>query len=158
MPAGSEATGGAGPDPADLPALPRTYRPLGPRVAGVVAMLALLAAGAGAWFTFDDATRASFTPFQRGTVVALTLLALATINALVRSRVRADESGLTVVNGYRRHRFAWEQVVGVHLAPGAPWVTLDLSDGRTVAAMGIQGSDGARSRRAVRELRALSER
>ena len=37
------------------------------------------------------------------------------------------------------------------LPPGAPWATLDLSDGTTVSAMGIQGSDGARARRAVRD-------
>ncbi len=157
MPAGSDAGGApAGPPPA--PALPRTYRPLGPRIAGLVAMVALLAVGAGAWFSFDDPTRASFTPFQRGTVVALTLLAMATIYSLVRSRVRADDDGLTVVNGYRRHRLAWEQVVGIHLAPGSPWAVLDLSDGETVSVLAIQGSDGARSRRAVRELRAVINR
>ena len=32
---------------------------------------------------------------------------------------------------------------------------LDLSDGTTLSMIGIQGSDGARARRAVRELRAL---
>ena len=141
-----------------IPTLPRTYRPLGPRIAGLVAMAALLAIGAGAWFTFDDATRASFTLFQRGTVIALTLLALATIFSLTRSQVRADQEGLTVVNGYRRHRLVWEQVVGIHLAPGAPWAVLDLSDGGTVSLLAIQGSDGARSRRAVRELRAVIDR
>ena len=45
----------------------------------------------------------------------------------------------------------------MHLPPGAPWVTLDLADGTTVAAMGIQGSDGDRAKRAVRELRAIAE-
>jgi hypothetical protein len=62
-----------------------------------------------------------------------------------------------VVNGYRRHELAWPQVVGVHLPPGAPWVTLDIADGTTVSAMGIQGSDGDRARRAVRDLRRLVE-
>ena len=42
-----------------------------------------------------------------------------------------------------------------HLPPGAPWVTLDLDDGTTVSAMGIQGSDGARAQTALRELRAV---
>jgi hypothetical protein len=62
-----------------------------------------------------------------------------------------------VVNGYRRREFAYAEVVGVHLPPGAPWVTLDLSDGSTVSAMGIQGSDGDRARKAARELRAVVE-
>jgi hypothetical protein len=35
---------------------------------------------------------------------------------------------------------------------------LDLSDGTTVAAMGIQGSDGPRAARQVREVRTLVER
>ena len=71
-------------------------------------------------------------------------------------RERAEQ-GLTVVNGYRTHQFAWGQVVSVTLRPGNPWAVLDLSDGTTRAAMGIQGSDGARARRQTRELRALIE-
>ena len=67
----------------------------------------------------------------------------------------AEEDRLVVVNGYRRRDFAWPQVIAVRLPPGAPWVTLDLADGTTVPAMGIQGSDGARARSAVRELRSV---
>jgi hypothetical protein len=43
----------------------------------------------------------------------------------------------------------------VHLPPGAPWVVLDLADGTSVSALGIQASDGARAHQAVRQLRAL---
>jgi hypothetical protein len=35
---------------------------------------------------------------------------------------------------------------------------LDLADGTTASAMGIQGSDGDRARLAVRQLRALIDR
>jgi hypothetical protein len=80
---------------------------------------------------------------------------LGALFALVRSRVVAQADRLTVVNGYRRRDFEWAEVIAVRLPPGAPWVTLDLADGNTVAAMGIQGSDGARAKVAVRELRAL---
>jgi hypothetical protein len=72
--------------------------------------------------------------------------------------VVARESGLTVVNGFRTRRFAWNQVLAVTLRDGSPWAMLDLSDGTTVPAMGIQGSDGGRARRQVRQLRALVER
>jgi hypothetical protein len=37
-------------------------------------------------------------------------------------------------------------------------VTLDLADGTTVPAMGIQASDGGRARAALRDLRALIDR
>ena len=63
-----------------------------------------------------------------------------------------------MVNGYRRHTFTWPEVVTVTPPGRRPWATLDLNDGTTVSAMGIQGSDGARARRAVRELRALLTR
>jgi hypothetical protein len=145
MPAGSEA-----PVP-----LPHTWRPLGPRIAGAVAGCALLVVTAFLWFGFDDETRDSVTPFQRGTVVFLGLIGFAALYALIRSRVDAEMDRLIVVNGYRRHEFEWAEIVGVHLPPGAPWVTLDLADGNTASAMGIQGSDGARAKQAVRQLRAL---
>ena len=107
------------------------------------------------WFGFDEETRDAITPFQRGTVIALGLLGLSCLYALIRSRVVADTDRLTVVNGYRRHDFEWAEVIAVRLPPGAPWVTLDLADGTTCSAMGIQGSDGPRAKTAVRELRAL---
>ena len=64
---------------------------------------------------------------------------------------------LVVMNGYVRHEFEWPQIVAARLPPGAPWVTLDLADGETASVMGIQGSDGARARAALRELKALVE-
>ena len=150
MPAGSE--------PAATVALPHTWRPLGVRLAGAVLGGGLLLVCALAWIGFDDETQAKFTTFQRLTVLFVGLLAFLAWFALVRSRVVGEEKRLVVVNGYRRREFAWPQVVAVHLPPGAPWVTLDLADGTTVSAMGIQGSDGDRDRRAVRELRAVVER
>ena len=142
----------------DAPELPHTWRPFGVRMAGTVLGLGLLVVCALTWIGFDEETRARFTLFQRGTLVAVGLLGFLVWFALVRSRVVAEAERLVVVNGYRRHEFAWPQVVSVNLPPGAPWVTLDLTDGTTVAAMGIQGSDGARAKRAVRELRVLVAR
>ena len=150
MPAGSE--------PAPPVALPHTWRPLGVRVAGTVLGVGLLLVCALAWIGFDDETRARFTGFQRGTVVFFGLLGFTLWFALVRSRVVAEAGRLVVVNGYRRHEYEWAQVVAVRLPPGAPWVTLDLADGTTAAAMGIQGSDGARAKQAARELRRLVDR
>jgi hypothetical protein len=76
-------------------------------------------------------------------------------HALARCRVDADDEGLTVVNGYRTHRLAWQQVISVTLRPGSPWAVLDLSDGTTRSAMGIQGSDGRLAVLQTRQLKAL---
>jgi hypothetical protein len=146
MPAGSEVS------------LPHTWRPLGVRVAGAVLGGGLLLVCALAWVGFDAETRAKFTTFQRGTLVFFGLLAFSAWFALVRSRVVAEAQRLVVVNGYKRREFEYAEVIGVHLPPGAPWVTLDLADGSTASAMGIQGSDGGRAKQAVRELRAVIER
>jgi hypothetical protein len=147
MPAASDPTGQL--------TLPHTWRPLGPRIAGAVAGGSLFVITVLLWIGFDDETRASVTPFQRGTVFAMFLLGFLCLHALIRSRVQAQPDRLVVVNGYRRHEYDWAEIVAVRLNPGAPWVSLDLADGSSAAAMGIQGSDGARAKVAVRELRLL---
>jgi hypothetical protein len=147
MPAGSE--------PAPSPQLPRTWRPLGPRVVGIAITLVLVAMCVFTWLTFDDETREKFTAFQRGTLVFFGLLFCVLMYALIRSRAVAHPDRLVVVNGYRRHEYEWPQIVAARLPPGAPWVTLDLADGETAAVMGIQASDGERARAALRELKAL---
>lgn len=144
-------------DPAAV-ALPRTWRPLGPRVAAAVSVGVLLLIMVFLWLGFDAETRASVTTFQRGTVIALMLLGFATLYALIRSRVDAEMDKLIVVNGYRRHEYSWAEIVAVRMPPGAPWATLDLADGTTVSALAIQSSDGARARRAVRQLKWLVDR
>jgi hypothetical protein len=145
----------AGSDPTRPVSLPHTWRPLGVRIAavGLFGMLGLVVAFA--WASFDAETRAAFTAFQMGTLIALGLLALSLGYALARSRVVAEPDRLVVVNGYRRREFEYAEVIDAHLPPGAPWVTLDLADGTAVSAMGIQGSDGARAQTALRELRVV---
>ena len=123
MPAGSDA-------PGQLPVLPVTWRPLGPRVVGIAIGAGLAVLCVFSWFSFDDETQAKFTVFQRGTLLVLGLGIVALLHGLLRSRVEAHADRLVVVNGYRRREYAWAEVVAVHLPPGAPWVTLDLADGR----------------------------
>ena len=142
-------------DPSGRLTLPHTWRPLGPRIAAAVAGGSLFFITALLWIGFDDDTRAAVTPFQRGTVVAMYGLGFACLYALIRSKVQAFPDRLVVVNGYRRHTYEWAEIVAIRLNPGAPWVSLDLADGTSASALGIQGSDGARSKVAVRQLRLL---
>lgn len=135
------------------PSLPHTWRPLGVRLAGILFGGMLLVVCAVAWFSFDAETRARFTAFQRGTLLFIGLLFFTAGFALARSRVVAQADRLVVVNGYRRRELAWAEILAVSLPPGAPWALLDLADGTSHPAMGIQGSDGARAKRAVAELR-----
>ncbi len=77
---------------------------------------------------------------------------------LARPKVVADETGVTVVNIVHRRRLEWAEILQVNLRSGDPWVFLDLSDGTSLPALGIQ--PGIARQRAVadaRALRALSE-
>ena len=145
--------------PADSePSLPQTFRPLGVRIAINVAGALLLVVSLVMWFALPADVRHQFTAVQILTILGIGLVMYVCGYALARSRVVARKEGLTVVNGYRTRRFEWNEVLAVQLRSGSPWAMLDLSDGTTVAAMGIQGSDGNRAVQQVRQVRALVER
>lgn len=139
------------------PTLPRTWRPLGVRIAGTVSGVLLVVLVAAAWIAFGPHLRAKFTALQLLTLVFLGAIALGVWFALMRCRVSATTAGVTVVNGYRRRDFEWAEIVSVSLRRGAPWATADLSNGETVSLIAIQGADGRRAISAVRELRVLIE-
>ena len=156
MPAASDSSPGRGGVP--VPDLPRTWRPLGVRVAVVFFGSLLLIVCAAAWLGFDPSVRERFTVLQRITLVLFGLLFALVGWTLGRSRVTATADGLVVVNGLKRRELAWEQVLVVNFPPSAPWATVDLADGTEMAVMAFQSSDGARARAGVRELRALVDR
>lgn len=55
-------------------------------------------------------------------------------------------------------RLEWAQILRVNLRPGDPWVFLDLSDGTSLPALGIQpGVAKAQAIGDARALRALAE-
>jgi hypothetical protein len=135
--------------------LPHTWRPFGARIAGGILGGLLLLLVVFVWLALSDDIRSRFSIFQRTTLLGFGLLGFLAFYALMRSRVSAAETGVTVVNGYRRRVFEWSQVVGVNLRRGAPWAGMDLSDGTSISMLAIQGSDGQRAIRAVRQLRRL---
>lgn len=66
-----------------------------------------------------------------------------------------DERGLTVRNLVHSRRLEWAEIVLVRFGQGRAWAQLDLSDGDTLAVMGIQRSDGERAEREAARLAAL---
>lgn len=122
---------------------------------GTVCGVMLLALTLTVWIALGPDIRAKFTPFQKGTLVFLGLLALGVWFALMRSRLTVAESGVVVVNGYRTRDFEWSEVISVNMRRGAPWAALDLADGTSLSVLAIQSSDGTRAAGAVRELRRL---
>ncbi len=134
--------------PPDLPALPVTFRP--GRTRAVLTVLAVL--------TFAAITAVGMLLDGLGTgerlSFALTALLLAgVLFLLARPRVTADETGVTVVNLTTKRRLAWAEILRVNLRQGDPWAFLDLSDGTSLPALGIQ--PGIARQRAIQDARAL---
>nr|WP_202447842.1 PH domain-containing protein [Streptomyces sp. SID5468] len=137
-----------------MPDLPVTFRPARTRAVLLTIGTVMLAV----FVTIAVAMPAPWSLTDRSTMITTGLLIFALLAMLARPKVVAARDGVTVVNVVTRRRLAWPQVLGVNLRPGDPWVYLDLADGTTLAAMGIQ--PGMARRQAVRDagrLRALTE-
>ncbi|MFK0171738.1 PH domain-containing protein [Streptomyces sp. NPDC090306] len=136
------------PAPEAPPALPVTFRP--GRTRGV-----LLSAGLAIFVVITAVAMLleELSPGERVSFVFTGALLFAVAALLARPKVVADEAGVTVVNIAGRRRLAWAEILRVNLRPGDPWVFLDLSDGTSLAALGIQ--PGIARQRAVADARAL---
>jgi hypothetical protein len=65
------------------------------------------------------------------------------------------DGGLRVRNLLTTRTLDWAEIVQVHLVVGAPWVTLDLADGDSLAVMAIQKADGEYGRAEASRLAGL---
>ncbi|MFE0453593.1 PH domain-containing protein [Streptomyces sp. NPDC058914] len=137
----------------DLPTLPVTFRPgrtravlltAGVAIFVVISVVALLLEQLG--------------PGERLSFIVTGGLIFWVLAQLARVRVVADDAGVTVVNIAGKRRLDWAEILQVNLRPGDPWVFLNLSDGTSLPALGIQ--PGIARERAIadaRTLRALVE-
>ncbi|WP_372457918.1 PH domain-containing protein [Streptantibioticus parmotrematis] len=142
------------PAPDEPTALPVTFRPVRTRVV-------LLTVGSVMLITFATVALAMPAPWaaaDRATMIGTGLIIFAVLALLSRPKVVATRDGVTVVNLTTVRRLAWAEVLRVNLRAGDPWVYLDLADGTSLAAMGIQ--PGIARQQAVsdaRRLRALAD-
>ena len=123
-------------------ALHRPFRPRAARVVGTVLAGACFAGSVVLAILLPQAA-----PVHQSWADRLAILAFGALVAwflLRQAGVRADpdEDGLTVRTLAVTRRVAWTEVVSVRFGHGRPWVQLDLSDGDTLAVMGVQDADG----------------
>ncbi|WP_128427654.1 PH domain-containing protein [Streptomyces cyaneus] len=132
----------------ELPTLPVTFRPgrtravlltAGTAIFVVITAVALLLEKLG--------------PGERLSFILTGALMFGVLAMLARVKVVADDSGVTVVNIASRRRLEWAEILQVNLRPGDPWVFLNLSDGTSLPALGIQ--PGIAKQRAIADARAL---
>ncbi|MEU7056670.1 PH domain-containing protein [Streptomyces sp. NPDC046197] len=137
----------------DLPALPVTFRPGRTRAVLLTAGVAIFVVITAVAMLLEQ-----LTPGERLSFVFTAAVLFGVLLLLSRPKVVADESGVTVVNIASRRRLDWAEILQVNLRPGDPWVFLNLSDGTSLPALGIQ--PGIARQRAIedaRTLRALAE-
>lgn len=132
----------------DLPTLPVTFRPSRTRAVLLTAGVAIFAV-----ITTVATLLEQLSPGERLSFVFTGALLFGVLLMLSRPKVVADETGVTVVNITSRRHLDWAEIVQVNLRPGDPWVFLDLSDGTSLPALGIQ--PGIAKQRAIEDARAL---
>ncbi|NYE48656.1 hypothetical protein HDA32_003776 [Spinactinospora alkalitolerans] len=134
-----------------VPELPVTWRPRNMRV---------VAYGLAALSLVTMAVLAVIMPPEWGLQDRVLLflfgvLCVGVLHLLARPRVAATEEGVTVVNCIRTHVLVWPEIIDVRMPVGEPWPTIDLADGSTLAAMGIQSNDGALAERNLARFQVL---
>ncbi|MFH9014552.1 PH domain-containing protein [Streptomyces sp. NPDC017943] len=132
----------------ELPALPVTFRPGSTRAVLLTAAVAIFVV-----ITAVAMLLKQLSPAERLSFVVTALLLDAVLLLLARPKVVADEDGVTVVNLTNKRRLEWAEILQVTLRPGDAWVFLNLSDGTSLPALGIQ--PGLARQRAIADARAL---
>ncbi|MFF7869707.1 PH domain-containing protein [Streptomyces qaidamensis] len=131
-----------------LPTLPVTFRPGSTRVVLLTAAVAIFVV-----ITAVAMLLKQLSPGERVSFIFTALLLDAVLLLLARPKVVVDEDGVTVVNLTNKRRLEWAEILQVTLRPGDPWVFLNLSDGTSLPALGIQ--PGLAKQRAIADARAL---
>ncbi|MFJ5831026.1 PH domain-containing protein [Streptomyces sp. NPDC093089] len=132
------------------PALPVTFRPGRTRAVLLTMSAAMFVVVTGVALMLER-----LGPGERVSFVFTAALLSGVLVLLSRPKVVADDQGVTVVNITRTRRLAWAEILKVNLRPGDPWVFLDLSDGTSLPALGIQ--PGIAKEAAIRDARALRD-
>ncbi|MFJ9865128.1 PH domain-containing protein [Streptomyces sp. NPDC101165] len=140
-------------DQTPLPTLPVTFRPGRTRAILLTAGVAIFLVISGIAMLLEQ-----LGPGERLSFVITGALIFWALAQLARVKVVADETGVTVVNIASKRHLAWAEILQVNLRPGDPWVFLNLSDGTSLPALGIQ--PGIAKEHAIADaktLRALAE-
>lgn len=134
------------------------HRPIRPRAGRVVPLVLAVA-----WLIVFGALAAGYPPYPGiGLADRVAFSTVALVGAWVLFRFAAvavvpDEAGVVVRNVLASRRLEWAQVVGVRYGRDSTWGQLDLSDGTSVAALGIQSADGSWAAREAVRLATLVE-
>lgn len=143
---------------ADDASLLAPFRPRGARVVGRLLSAAIVAGATFILVTSPGHPGIGYDPLNTVAIVLVVGSAVWLLSRHAGVLALVTREGLVVRNLVRTRSLEWAQVEAVRLAAGQPWVTLDLTDGTTIAVMAVQSSDGAYGRSEAVRLATLVER
>ncbi len=154
MPDRSALPDDAAADPAGR-RLVRVYRPVKGRLVprAVAAVFVLLGVALAAALPSAEGP-GGFGVVDRVAIVAFLCVLAGGVLVLGRPRVELWDDGLLVVNLLRSRRLDWAEIVEIYLSRNDSWAMADLSDGSTLALMGLQSTDGPVAAAGVAAIRA----
>lgn len=128
----------------------RPFRPRGTRIMalGLAVIVPVVLVGTGLAVRAGIWDLAGF--LTLGLLVSWILWRMGSVRAV------PDAAGLVVRNVFSTTALSWAQIVSLRFGD-RPWPQLDLTDGDTLAVMGIQRSDGAFAQAEARRLAGLIE-
>jgi hypothetical protein len=132
-----------------------------PRVVAVIATLmgaSMFAVFAVIWVRMSEESRATFTTFQRLTLLFFGGVVLWLLYRMATVRLAAYADGVVVRNMFRTYRLGWDELEVVRFAPGDPWLQFFDAEGNRLGVLAVQASEGARAQIAAKQFAAVARR
>jgi Bacterial PH domain len=130
-----------------------------PRVIAVMATgmgLSIVAVFTVIWIRLPAESRASFSLFQRATLLLFAGVILALLYRMATVRIVAYDDGLAIRNVFRSYRIDWHRIHALRFSPGDAWLHLFDAEGNRLGVLAIQAADGPRATHAARELATIA--
>src|ERR1700754_2044747 len=131
-----------------------TFHPRIVALMSAVMGLSLIAVFGVIWFRLPDDARASFSWFQRLTLLAFFGAILWILYRLTTLRVTAYADRLRVRNVFKSYTLPWPSISALRFRAGDAWLQLFDDDGNRLGILAIQAAEGSRASRGARGLAA----
>jgi Bacterial PH domain len=108
------------------------------------------------WIRLGDEARATFSVFQRLTLLVFFGTILYLLYRMATVRVSAYDGELRIRNVFKSYRIPWAEVKVLRFQPGDPWLQLFDGEGNRLGILAVQASEGDRASYAAMELASIA--
>jgi hypothetical protein len=118
--------------------------------------LSLIAVFTVIWFRLPEDARATFSWFQRLTLLAFFGAVLWILYRMTTLRVSAYADRLRIRNVFKSYTLTWAEVSALRFRSGDAWLQLFDADGNRLGILAVQAAEGRRASKAAKELAAVA--